>query len=313
MESTKVMIRPMEELSIEEIETLLSMKKMVLDTSKDNPSLFGRILQEIEQLETQLLERTNKDDDEEDEDEEEDDHEAEDEEEQEQGGEYVDRGAIFSDGEAGVVGAVLLQIFSRLSPPNQFHNQKTAIDWLIEALPDQLAESLRRHKTALSIDRSPLDSSTDPSEILRKFFSGLNGGVRKGVRRLIKKGKGFEEGKISTDSVKKIIRGNPYAEGLIYLWINLSTGMEYVGKAEHSLLVKTQQHFRSAFVSNSYSTEYRAGQSELNQAIRCSVLQEWRVVVLEMDVPIEKLSQRKNYFIQQYNTFWPKGYNIKRK
>ena len=88
--------------------------------------------------------------------------------------------------------------------------------------------------------------------------------------------------------------------GIIYLWTNKNTGKRYVGQTIHPEQRKAS-HLCEAFT--------RGSDYYFHRSLRKHGLDAFMYEVLEEDVEPENLNDRENYYIDQYNTIWPNGYN----
>lgn len=88
--------------------------------------------------------------------------------------------------------------------------------------------------------------------------------------------------------------------GIIYLWTNTTTGKHYVGQTIHPDQRK-RNHMHEAFV--------RGSDYYFHRSLRKHGLDAFTYEVLEEDVPQELLNDRENFYMDQYNSIWPNGYN----
>lgn len=96
-------------------------------------------------------------------------------------------------------------------------------------------------------------------------------------------------------------------QGIIYLMIHTKSGKEFVGSAQDTFIQKVQFHFKAALFSSAYTAKNR--DRELHHAIRMSNVADWRVVILESNIPIESLVDVEKGYVVKLNTAWPKGFN----
>jgi len=159
--------------------------------------------------------------------------------------------------------------------------------------------------------RLAFNQATDPGESLLEYFKELNPSLQKRLRQEIRRKKGFTNGKVNSEDFRQLFRSED-SERAIFLLTNISCGKEYVGTTEQSVGQKLQQHFKDALGNpNSLgSSAVRHGTRELHHAIRISKLEDWRVLVLEKNIPVETFQVYELHYRTKFMTVWPRGYNI---
>jgi len=112
--------------------------------------------------------------------------------------------------------------------------------------------------------------------------------------------------KLQENLFKTVIRGSADAQAVVYLAVNSETGKEFVGTSFQPLWKGVQTLFKDALTTD-LNNNYTDNNREIYQAIRTSSLKDWRIVILEQNV--DEFNEKERYFIANYNTSWPGGYN----
>jgi len=238
-----------------------------------------------------------------------------------------------SGGNAGSSGLTLGFVLSSIWPLFQDPGANSdAFDLSIGFAPP-LSTAFKLHKEANGASRKVLRPQYDPCDALFDFVKKLSPELQKQLRREIRKRKGFEEGKVSVDAVKKIVRSqvslvNADARadgGILYLCTNLKTRKEYVGTVRSgfagTLVDAVRQLFKLGLLPKQNSINQSAllltsatatnNMRELLHAIRISSRDDWRFVELVSKVTDEStLRELEKRHVIQFNTVWPNGYNV---
>lgn len=182
---------------------------------------------------------------------------------------------------------------------------------IVPLLPQGIGAAIERHAKSQAEGRtSALTKATDPGEGLFAYLQQLQHSqptALREVQREMLKIKGFQNG-INRSSIEGMIRGDPNASDVVYLFVNSETGKEYVGAHPDSLYKGVKQLFKSAFMIN-LATHYPSTNREMHHAIRLSQAKDWRVVILEQNVAPEDFAEKVKYHMSNYQTMWPSGYN----
>ena len=89
-----------------------------------------------------------------------------------------------------------------------------------------------------------------------------------------------------------------YDFSCIYLWTNLVNGKKYVGQT-------TCFHRRMGTYRHTYPNAY------MERAVNKHGLDNFDITILERDVPLDKLDEREQYWLDYYQSYdMDKGYNI---
>jgi len=178
-----------------------------------------------------------------------------------------------------------------------------------ETLPPSLAKAIKQHGIIQEKgkERKPLDPSTDPGEFVAQFLRDLPSSTVTQIRRDILKRKGYPEGKLTPQGLSKCVRGNLKVENTIYEFLNLKTGVEFIGASQQPLIERVVQHFREAFFVT--KTQTVDSLREFNHAIRLSNFEDWRVFIISRGIAPNELKERSLKMISYYRTSWPHGYN----
>lgn len=92
---------------------------------------------------------------------------------------------------------------------------------------------------------------------------------------------------------------------LIYCYTNLINNKKYIGQT-NNLKRRIKQHKDDSFTNYN---EARYNQL-IHQAIRKYGLDNFKIDILEDSIPIELIDKKEKYYIREYNTMVPNGYNL---
>ena len=96
----------------------------------------------------------------------------------------------------------------------------------------------------------------------------------------------------------EINKKKEYNFSCIYLWTNLVNGKKYVGQT-------TCFHRRMGTYRHTYPNAY------MERAVNKHGLDNFDITILERDVPLDKLDEREQYWLDYYQSYdLDKGYNI---
>lgn len=96
----------------------------------------------------------------------------------------------------------------------------------------------------------------------------------------------------------EINKKKEYHFSCIYLWTNLVNGKKYVGQT-------TCFHRRMKTYRHTYPNAY------MERAVNKHGLDNFDITILERDVPLDKLDEREQYWLDYYQSYdMDKGYNI---
>ena len=95
---------------------------------------------------------------------------------------------------------------------------------------------------------------------------------------------------------------------LVYCYTNLINNKKYVGQT-NNLKRRVKQHKDDSFTNYN---EARYNQL-IHQAIRKYGLNNFKIDILEDNIPTELIDEKEKYYINKYNTIAPNGYNLKEK
>lgn len=92
---------------------------------------------------------------------------------------------------------------------------------------------------------------------------------------------------------------------LVYCYTNLINNKKYVGQT-NNLKKRVKQHKDDSFTNYN---EARYNQL-IHQAIRKYGLNNFKIDILEDNIPTELIDEKEKYYINKYNTIAPNGYNL---
>lgn len=92
---------------------------------------------------------------------------------------------------------------------------------------------------------------------------------------------------------------------LVYCYTNLINNKKYVGQT-NNLKRRVKQHKDDSFTNYN---EARYNQL-IHQAIRKYGLNNFKIDILEDNIPTELIDEKEKYYINKYNTIAPNGYNL---
>ena len=92
---------------------------------------------------------------------------------------------------------------------------------------------------------------------------------------------------------------------LIYCYTNLINNKKYIGQT-NNFKRRTKQHKDDSFTNYD---EARYNQL-IHQAIRKYGLNNFKIDILEDNIPTELIDEKEKYYISKYNTVAPNGYNL---
>ena len=96
----------------------------------------------------------------------------------------------------------------------------------------------------------------------------------------------------------EINKKKEYNFSCIYLWTNLVNGKKYVGQTE-------------CFYRRMKSYRYTYPNAYMEHAVNKHGLDNFDITILERDVPLDKLDEREQYWLDYYQSYdLDKGYNI---
>lgn len=90
--------------------------------------------------------------------------------------------------------------------------------------------------------------------------------------------------------------------GTIYSITNTANGMKYVGQ--------TQKEYLSNRIGEHFARAKSGRKSPLYDDIRNQKRTDFKVEVLEKDVPVNQLWDKEKHYVKELNTVYPNGYNI---
>lgn len=90
--------------------------------------------------------------------------------------------------------------------------------------------------------------------------------------------------------------------GTVYLITNIVNGMKYIGQ--------THKEYLSSRIGLHFVDAKRNRKSPLYDAIRKQKRMDFKIDVLEKNIPIDQLWDKEKHYIKELNTIFPNGYNI---
>lgn len=92
---------------------------------------------------------------------------------------------------------------------------------------------------------------------------------------------------------------------LIYCYTNLINNKKYIGQT-NNFKRRSKQHREDSFM-NYNEARYR---QPIHQAIRKYGIENFKIEILEENIPTDKIDKKEQYYIKKYNTIAPNGYNL---